>query len=311
MKNLNWNLLRIFSAIVEHRSISKAAICLHRTQPAVSNALKQLEAQIGHTLVHRGGTRFEVTEEGQLLYRECRQIVSRLERISELIQDYGEVVSGTIRVCVSSGMVSSFLEEYLRDFRNTYPNAYLDFSVECSAKIQESVFQGEYPVGMCLRFNDYEQLEYVTLTKEHFGFFCGQGHRLFDAKTVTLEDMANEDFVSFQTDQFGDALWPITQFRIKKGLKGRIIGTSPYLEEVRRMALAGIGIATCPVHAMAGDVELGILRQLPPYERLPVITNYLVTNPRLRKTRIEELFIKGLKLAIAKTPVRQRTYPLT
>lgn len=308
MRNLNWNLLRTFVVIVERRSISKAAAQLHRSQPAVSNALKQLEGQIGCELVRRGGTRFEITEEGELLFRECRQIISRIERIGELVDDNRVIISGTLRLNLISGIACPFYDNFIREFHLRFPNVVFDMSVKTSVEVQENVLRGDIPVGFCLPFLEQEQLEYTTVYRQAFGFYCGPGHRLFNFEKVRLLDMRDENFVSYQTDQFGDALWRVARFRVKKGMRGKIVGTSPYLSEVRRMAIAGMGIAPFPVHAMDGDVKLGILRQLPPYNDLPVVDVVLVTNPKVRHTRLEDMFVQQLKGAIQQSPLIERTY---
>ena len=68
-------------------------------------------------------------------------------------------------------------------------------------------------------------------------------------------------------------------------------------------------IAPFPVHAMRDDVKSGTLRQLPPFTNLPVIDHFLVTNPRLKHTRVEATFLKELTKALDATPLAARTYP--
>lgn len=65
---LDWNLLRTFRVIGQELSISRAAARLHLTQPAVSQALKRLEEQLGRQLIARRGPRFALTEVGEQIF---------------------------------------------------------------------------------------------------------------------------------------------------------------------------------------------------------------------------------------------------
>ncbi|MFA5123062.1 LysR family transcriptional regulator [Zavarzinia sp.] len=309
MNKLNWNLLRTFVAIVECGGLSKAAARLHRSQPTISTALKQLEDQVGHRLIRRGGTVFEVTAEGTELFRECREILSRIDRLNERMDDAGRLVAGTVKLQVASGIVAPFFDAFMADFHRRYPAADFEMAVGPSVEIQEAVARGDATAGICLSFKDRDDLAYRPFTREHFGFFCGRGHRLFERVDVTVEDLRDEAFVSFQTDRFNDALWPVAHLRMKLGCRGRITGVSPFLETIRRMAIAGLGIAPFPVHAMADDVRLGLLRQLPPYEGLPVIDHFLVTHPGRRPTRVETVFLDELDAELLRLPLPARTYP--
>lgn len=80
---LDWNLLRTFLAIVQEGSISRAAVRLHLTQPAVSLALKRLEERLGENLIARSGSSFTVTTAGELVYRQtCRLKRCRMRTLS-------------------------------------------------------------------------------------------------------------------------------------------------------------------------------------------------------------------------------------
>ena len=61
---VDWNLLRTFQMIAQEMSISRAAVRLHLSQPAVTQALKRLEEQIGVALIERNGPRFQLTRAG-------------------------------------------------------------------------------------------------------------------------------------------------------------------------------------------------------------------------------------------------------
>jgi DNA-binding transcriptional LysR family regulator len=77
---LDWNLLRTFRVIGQELSISRAAARLHLTQPAVSQALKRLEEQLGRQLIARRGPRFVLTEMGEQLFQLLARCMGRCRR---------------------------------------------------------------------------------------------------------------------------------------------------------------------------------------------------------------------------------------
>ena len=79
---LDWNLLRTFLTIVHERSISRAAVRLHITQPAVSLALRRLEDQLGHTLIERRGSHFRLTRVGEDVLRIATDVYGNVSKCS-------------------------------------------------------------------------------------------------------------------------------------------------------------------------------------------------------------------------------------
>src|SRR5690606_25294446 len=100
-RQLDWNLLRSFIATVQERSLTRAANRLLVTQPSVSNALRRLEEQLGTTLIKRGGSRFELTPAGLLLFEESLEIYGHVSRLSSRMADLGGAVQGTIRLTMA------------------------------------------------------------------------------------------------------------------------------------------------------------------------------------------------------------------
>ncbi|MFX5760860.1 LysR family transcriptional regulator, partial [Acinetobacter baumannii] len=80
---LDWNLLRTFLAIARERSISRAATRLHLTQPAVSQALKRLEDQLGLQLIDRQANPIEITRAGEEVRQIAEEVYGTISRLSQ------------------------------------------------------------------------------------------------------------------------------------------------------------------------------------------------------------------------------------
>ncbi|RCK52452.1 LysR family transcriptional regulator [Thalassospira profundimaris] len=301
-RRFDWNLLHTFTVIVEERSITGAANRLLLRQPSVSNALKRLEDQIGARLIDRERGRFEVTEQGLALYHECREICGAIGRLSDVMQDSGSQLTGHLHLWMASHVVFPPLDDALFEFNRQHPHVTYEINVATSSHVVSQVLSQQASFGICLVNEQHPRLDYRRLYREHFGFFCGPTHHLFGRQDVTLADLRHEAFVSFSTDQLSDALAPVAVLRAREGMKGKVIATSPHLEEVRRLINAGLGIGPLPIHVVKSALDRGVLWQLPPYEAPPAIDIYLVTNPRMSLGRAERFFIDNLTSRLAAAP---------
>src|SRR5471032_221308 len=91
---LDWNLLRTFRVIGQELSISRAAARLHLTQPAVSQALKRLEEQLGRQLIARRGPRFALTEVGEQIFELAGEIYGQMSQVSSVLEQPADEVIG-------------------------------------------------------------------------------------------------------------------------------------------------------------------------------------------------------------------------
>lgn len=305
---LDWNLLRSFVVIAEEKSITRAAERLMLKQPSLSNALKRLETRLDRRLVERDANRFELTEAGRLLYEQSVEVFGTISRLPALVRDAKEEVTGHVSIALASHVVSPLFDQALSEFHRRHPRAGLTITVAPSVEVTKLVRERRASFGICLVTQRETMLDYTHFYREFFGFFCGPSHRLHGRKDLTLEDLAGETSVSFQTDNVSDALRSVALLRSEARLDANVVGVSSNLEEVRRMILAGLGIGPLPLHVARRDVSDGLLWRLPPYDTPPAIDIFLLTNPRKASNRAEQALISQLGAAIASTPIEDRTY---
>jgi len=306
-RELDWNLLRTFMAIVQEGGITAAANRLLLKQPTVSNALKRLEDRLGKRLIDRGPGHFRVTDAGETLYREAIEIHGSIARLTVAVREIEDAIRGHVTIGLASHVVFPPFDEALREFSRRHPLVTFDHAVSTSSDVVGWVQEKRASLGICLVHKRHPKLTYTHLYREHFGFFCGPDHRLFGKSGLTMKDLEGEPSVSFGTDRLHDALRPVALLRARAGLDDTIRATSPHLEEVRRLITAGVGIGPLPIHVVARDVADGLLWRLPPYENPPRIDIFLVTNPAARLNRAEAGFIDLLRQRVAALPLSART----
>ncbi|MEE1882781.1 LysR family transcriptional regulator [Pseudomonas soli] len=288
---LDWNLLRTFRVIGQELSISRAAARLHLTQPAVSQALKRLEEQLGRQLIARRGPRFVLTEVGEQLFQLAGEVYGQMSQIGGLLEQPADELVGKVRLLMISRIVNERFDDFLADFHRQHPRVELEIDVMRSSDIVAALQEKTATAGLSLNRRPQPRLEQRLFLRQRYAFFCGKHHALFGQMEG---DLQRENFVSFTSDQIGGMLSPLTIFRDQQGFAGRIVASSPSLEEVRRLVIAGFGIGCLPEHVVAPDVDAGLLWKLPPQEGIADVDIHLLWKRDQRMSRAESLFIEAL-----------------
>mgnify|MGYP001039593271 CR=1 FL=1 len=307
-RELDWNLLRTFLVIATSQSITDAADRLSLKQPTDSSALKRLEDRLGKQLVERKPGRFALTDAGKLLYEETIDIHGAILRLGTVMRNVENEVQGLVRIATASHVVCPLLDTALSDFHARHPRATLSIEAMASKDALAAVASRRVSFAVCLVKDRSPRLEYRRLFREYFGIFCGPTHALFGKTGVEMADLAGQSSVSFITDQMSDALRAVTLMRSEAQLDARIVGTSPNLEEVRRMIVAGLGIGPLPIHVVREDIEMGKLSPSQTFEAPPHVDVHVVWNPNARTNRAEATLLADLLDKIETTPMEERIY---
>ncbi|CAI0941913.1 LysR family transcriptional regulator [Serratia ficaria] len=292
---LDWNLLRTFLAIIQEGSISRAAIRLHVTQPAVSLALKRLEEQLGESLITRNGANFTITTAGELVYKEALAIYGSIARLSLAVQDMPQDLSGVVRLAVVSAVKSDILDQVLSEFHLAHPRVTFEIMTGSSSEVQHALLHFQAALGISLKHKNVLGLAYTPLLHQKYFFYCGKSHPLYGKTDLSMEDLKSEKFVSFASEQLDGVLAPLALFRAKQSLDGHTTGTSSSLHEVIRMIRSGLGIGALPEHVVSEEAASGNLWKLPPYEGMARVTLYLMWNDSLKINKAEETFLDYLR----------------
>ena len=100
--NVTFRQLKVFDAVAQHLSYTRAAKALFLTQPAVSMQIKQLEDNVGLPLFEQLGKRIYLTEAGRELYNYSRAIAQQLDEADTVLEQLKGVKRGRLAVSVAS-----------------------------------------------------------------------------------------------------------------------------------------------------------------------------------------------------------------
>mgnify|MGYP000533619218 CR=1 FL=1 len=135
--------LKVLRAVVETGSVKAAAESLNRTQPAISQALKALEARTGTALFDRSGYRLELTSVGRRGYLQSLRVLSEAEDLTELIRHFEKGQEETLTIAIDSAADPNILSPVLARVQDQYPDTDIVLRAEVLSGAIEAVRSGE------------------------------------------------------------------------------------------------------------------------------------------------------------------------
>lgn len=305
-ERLDWNLLRTFMFVVQERGVGRAATALYLSQPAVSQALKRLEDAVGGLLLYRRHGEFRLTALGEEIYRLSRDMYGMVARIDEAAASEQNEVAGTLRLLVMSKIQSTAYDDFLTQFHRRYPQVEFNMDVMQSAAILDALSKRVPALGLCLCRKPIDVLQRRLFLRHRYVLVCGRNHPLFARRHIHPDELRDQNFICFASDQLGDTLSPLTIFRDQQGFTGRIVGTSPSVEEIRRMVIAGLGLSCLPEHLIGQDVAAGDLKRLPPDQPVAELDVFLTWHSERKLNAAEHAFLNAFERFLERSTLEMR-----
>src|SRR6516165_5397466 len=179
--------LKIFLAVAHERSFSRAAAKVHRTQPAVSQAVRRLESELGEELFDRSSKHATLTEAGRVLQNYGQRLVRLAEETESAVRELRDLRRGRVLVGANEAAVHPLLPLVAR-FRERCPQIAVDVRRVPARQIAVEVQQGSLDFG-ALTFHPAEEgLLLVPVGTDELVLLVPPSHRLADRRQVSMED---------------------------------------------------------------------------------------------------------------------------
>ncbi len=139
--------LRYFTEVVRQQSFTRAAEKLFVTQPTISKMLRQLEEELGCTLLLRDGRKLHLTDSGQAVYQRGVAILQEFHQLETQIDDINQLTTGELRLGIPP-MVGMQIAGSISAFRRRYPGVQLKISEFGGLTVQQAVLSGELDIAI-------------------------------------------------------------------------------------------------------------------------------------------------------------------
>ena len=131
---INLDLYRVFYTVAKCGSLTKASEELYISQPAVSQAIKNLEKQLGGKLFNRVSRGMELTETGgKQIYEIVERAIKLLDSAESKFKESKNIATGVLRISAADTVVTHFLMRYIKKYHDLYPNVVITFK-DCTTK---------------------------------------------------------------------------------------------------------------------------------------------------------------------------------
>jgi DNA-binding transcriptional LysR family regulator len=253
--------LRAFVAVAELGTVSKAAVRLHTTQPALSRLIIDLEGQLGFALFDRVARRLRLTAEGEQFLGNSRTLLGFAASLTEQARELQRRDSGLLKVTASPQMIDNVISTFLHRFAKPYPNVQVRLFESVGAQAFAMIERGDVLLGTAGHDavppgSDHfgrRQLLTVTFSAAYHTPFELEGSRSIDIRALASHPLLLLD-PSFVLRKTFDAACRLARVRPV------VLFESGSPHTLLSLAEAGHGIAIVPSNALLHRYTLKAVR---------------------------------------------------
>ncbi|MGH7275589.1 MAG: LysR family transcriptional regulator [Candidatus Rokuibacteriota bacterium] len=253
--------LRLYCDVVRLRSFSRGAEQSFVSQSAASQAVQQLEAELGVALMDRTKRPFVVTPEGLAFYEACRGLLESWEKVKAEVAAVKARVDGTVRVAAIYSVGLHDVSRHMQKFMSLYPEARVQLECLHPHKVVEAVLEGEADVGIMSYPPADRALSIVPLRAEPMAFVCHPAHRLARRKLVRPADLNGETFIAF--DPGLTIRKAIDRALRQHNVKVNIVMAFDNIETIKQAIIIDAGVSILPRHTVQMEAGIRTLAVVP------------------------------------------------
>ncbi|MBV1872188.1 MAG: LysR family transcriptional regulator, partial [Gammaproteobacteria bacterium] len=188
--NMNTDTLKLFIAVAERQSFTKAGEQVFLTQPAVSKRIAQLEETLGALLFDRIGREIILTEAGRALLPQARDMINSLNDMARTIGNLSNQVEGELAIGTSHHIGLHRLPPYLKTYSQQFPQVRLNIKFMESEEVYEQVIHGRLELGVVtLPDAPDSHLTVKSLWNDDLSFMVSSDHPLSGRINMPLDEL--------------------------------------------------------------------------------------------------------------------------
>jgi DNA-binding transcriptional LysR family regulator len=260
--------LRIFLAVAEERSFSRAAAKVHRTQPAVSQAVRRLESDLGEELFDRSSKSGTLTDAGRVLQNYGQRLVRLAGETESVMRELRDLRRGRVLIGANEAAIHTLLPLMAR-FRRRVPDIAVDVRRVPARQIAVEVQQGSLDFGaLTFRPSETGLLE-VAVGSDELVLLVPPSHPLASRRQVTMEEVGSEPVVAHNDPS--PARERVLRLFEERRIPLKMMIALPSLDGIKRAVELKLGVALLPRLCAITEIASG---------RLVAVTVAGVSRPR-------------------------------
>jgi DNA-binding transcriptional LysR family regulator len=230
--------IEYFAAAVQHGGTAKAARALNVSQPSISHAIGELEAQWNEKLFFRVHARgLELTSAGKRRYRQAQLLLQQAMQLGQGVEDR---VEGDLSVGCFSTLGPMYLPGIIRTFQKQYPQVNINMVEGDTEEMLRMIERDTLDLALIYDMGLVRPVQLHHVGQQSPYVLLPNGHRLASKNTVSVKDLEGERFILISLPHSRDYFLSIFRFA---GVAPDVVAESASIEMVRSLVANGHGIS--------------------------------------------------------------------
>lgn len=211
--------LKVFVTVIEQKNFSRAGDILNLSQPGVSLHIRNLENELGTKLIYRSPKQVQITEPGKILYRHAKQMLNHYETAKREINEFNNVVSGTMKIGASFTIGEYYLPKVLAEFATQYPMVDIQIIISNSNDVIQGIRSNKLDIGLIEGETDYKDIDVMPFMNDEMIVVVPPDHPLSQMDLIEGNMLQNQTWVLREqgsgTRTYSDKLLSSLELNIK------------------------------------------------------------------------------------------------
>ena len=237
--------LQYFIAVAEQGTVSGAAHDLSISQSSVTEAIKELEQDLGVSLFDRHARGLNITHKGQQFLRHATRILADVGDARRTFTEEREIRGGALQLGVTSLVAGYVLSDVLSRYRRAFPGVDVSAIEDNGDYLEHLLIGGELDVAVMVTSNlkDRMALRAEILEVSPYRLWLPLGHKLASADSISVADIAREPLIMLTVDEIEENTGKLLS---ALGARPHVAFRTRSVEAVRSLVATGAGVALLP-----------------------------------------------------------------
>ncbi|MBZ5647383.1 MAG: LysR family transcriptional regulator [Acidobacteriia bacterium] len=255
--------LETFLMVAREGSFSRAAKKLFRTQPAVSQAVRKLEEDVGEPLFDRSSREGLLTDAGRVLHDYAQRLLNMRTEALGALEEMRQLQAGKLSIAANE-FTCLYLLPVLNEFRRLHPLVKITIQRSLASRIPGELLSHNAELGVLTFRPEDPLLRSIIVYRDELAFVVPRNHPLASAKQVTIRQLGAEYFVAHNVPSpYRDKV--LETFR-KRRVPLHMPVELPTIEAIKKYVAMGNGVALIPLICVEPELARGDLVRVPARE---------------------------------------------
>jgi DNA-binding transcriptional LysR family regulator len=250
------NQLETFLAVAEERSFSRAAVRLHRTQPAVSQVIRKLEASVGEVLFDRAARDGSLTAAGVLLRDYALRLLALRREAGSALDELKSLKRGRLQLAANE-YTCMYLLPAIDAFCREFPQISVTVHRTLASRVPEELNLRTFELGVISFRPDPVQFRTIAVYADSLALIASPSHPLAGSERVSITDLGKEVFIAHNVTSplRRKVIEAFQRYRTPLNMSIEL----PTIEAIKRFVALGNGVALVPHLTVSRELETGDL----------------------------------------------------